>query len=156
MRESMNYYKRIRARLTRRQRAVLDAMPFQGGVQAPASARTMEALLNEGVVRTDGVLYFLKTLGDYVQAAGEKRNPARYPGEMNNSSPTASRIPVSRVRMGHEVLIREGDTHRTWRVMNQPFVADGRVHVSLYSPSGGSRHVAWPLGELVIVMDHSR
>jgi hypothetical protein len=69
----MNYYKRIRARLTRRQREVLDAMPFRGGVQAPASARTMEALLNEGVIRTDGVLFFLTSLGDYVQEAGEKR-----------------------------------------------------------------------------------
>ena len=68
------------------------------------------------------------------------------------STPTASRIPVNRVRMGHEVLIREGEAHKAWRVMSV-IHRDGRIHASLYSRSGGSRHVAWPLGELVIVMD---
>jgi|DEB0MinimDraft_6_1074348.scaffolds.fasta_scaffold343705_2 hypothetical protein len=69
-----------------------------------------------------------------------------------NSTPTASRIPVNRVRMGHEVLIPEGETHRAWRVMNI-IRRDGQVYASLYSLSGGSRRVVWPLGELVIVMD---
>jgi len=63
--------KRIRAQLTRRQREVLDAMPFRGGVEAPASPRTMIALQEAGVVRFDGALYFLTSLGDYAQAAGE-------------------------------------------------------------------------------------
>lgn len=68
-----------------------------------------------------------------------------------NSTPTASRIPVSRVRTGHEILIPEGETHKTWRVMSV-VRHDGRVHAALYS-SGGSRRIAWSLGELVIVMD---
>jgi hypothetical protein len=54
--------------------------------------------------------------------------------------------------MGHEVLIPEGETHRAWRVMNI-IRRDGQVYASLYSLSGGSRRVVWPLGELVIVMD---